>query len=245
MSSNQDIKKNVLKFEEDVRAGGGYEYTGDRLSASLANTRISEAIASAYNFYGKTILDIGCGDGAYTLQFPSLGAVMTYGMDPASVAIEAAQERAVEQGVDSIVDFQVGNVYDLSRFLSKKDIDCIVFRGVLHHLPDPERAIRGLHDFNGTVVVLEPNGYNPVLKILEKISKYHIEHEERSFSASTLSKWLHSAGFLDQDIDYCNLVPMFCPDLLARCCKGCEPLVERIPFIKQLCCGQVVITASK
>jgi len=245
MATNQDVKKNVLKFEEDVRAGGGYEYTGDRFSASLANACISEAIAAAYDFRGKTVLDVGCGDGAYTLQFPSLGAGRTYGVDPASAAIEAARKRAVENGVEDVVIFQEGNVYDLQRFLADNEVDCIVFRGVLHHLPDPERAIRSLRGFAGTIVVLEPNGYNPVLKILEKVSKYHIEHEERSFSASTLSTWLHGAGFSDRKISYCNLVPMFCPDMLARCCKWCEPLVEKIPFIKQLCCGQVVIAASR
>lgn len=245
MSNDYDVKKNVQKFEEDVKAGGSYEYTGDRLSSSLANTRISEAIASAYDFRGKTILDIGCGDGSYTLQFPSLGVKMTYGIDPAATAVEAAHKRAEELGVESVVQFQIGNVYDLSEFLSANNVDCIVFRGVLHHLPDPQRAIQGLHDFNGAIVVLEPNGYNPVLKIIEKVSTYHIEHEERSFSASLLSKWLKSAGYTDLKVDYCNLVPMFCPDLLAKCCKTFEPIVEKLPFLKQIGCGQVVITARR
>ena len=37
--------------------------------------------------------------------------------------------------------------------------------------------------------VIEPNGYNPVLKVLEKVSRYHIEHEERSFFPATLHAW--------------------------------------------------------
>jgi 2-polyprenyl-3-methyl-5-hydroxy-6-metoxy-1,4-benzoquinol methylase len=48
-------------------------YTAES-SAQLANARISQSIAESYDFSGKRILDLGCGDGTYTLEF-LLGAM--------------------------------------------------------------------------------------------------------------------------------------------------------------------------
>jgi 2-polyprenyl-3-methyl-5-hydroxy-6-metoxy-1,4-benzoquinol methylase len=98
-------------------------------------------------------------------------------------------------GLDATVKFEVGNIYALESFIADKRFDCIVLRGVLHHLPDPARAIAGLAAFGGTIIVLEPNGNNPVLKLLEKYSRYHIEHEERSFTPALIRSWLVAAGF--------------------------------------------------
>jgi hypothetical protein len=116
---------------------------------------------------------------------------------------------------------------------------------VLHHLPDPARAISGLKAFGGTVVVLEPNGNNPVLKLLEKYSRYHVEHEERSFSPSLIHSWFTNNGFRVTHSKVFNLVPMFCPDWMAKVLRIVGPFVERLPLIKGIACGQVVIVARK
>lgn len=241
----QSVKQNVQRFDEDVRESGGYAYTGNRLSARLANDRISRSIADSFDFRGKSVLDLGCGDGAYTVEFPSLGVRKILGIDPAAGAVEAARNRAHTLGVSDVVRFEVGDIYALDEYLTLGNFDCIVIRGVLHHLPDAARAIAGLSKFKGTVVILEPNGNNPVLKLLERFSKYHIEHEERSFRPSQICGWLTEAGFKVESSDVINLVPMFCPDMLAKLCRGVEPLVECIPLMRDIACGQSIIVASK
>lgn len=240
-----DIKQNVHRFDEDVRKQGAYAYTGERLSAQLANGRISRSIAEAFNFRDASVLDLGCGDGAYTVEFASLGVRQVVGVDPASVAIEAARARAETLGVADTVRFEVGNIYNLEEFLASGRFDCIVIRGVLHHLPDPARALAGLGKFDGTVVILEPNGNNPVLKLLERFSRYHVEHEERSFSPGLICKWLSSAGLPVRSCRVLNLVPFFCPDPAAKALRAIEPLVERIPLFRDIACGQSIIVAGK
>ena len=240
-----NIKQNVRRFDDDVRKQGAYAYTGDRLSAQFANGRISRSIAESFNFHGASVLDLGCGDGAYTVEFAALGVREVVGLDPASVAIEAARARAKVLGVADIVRFDVGNIYDLDKYLTSGQFDCIVIRGVLHHLPDPARAIAGLTEFNGTVVVLEPNGNNPVLKLLERFSRYHIEHEERSFRPGLICGWLTSAGLTVRSCRVLNLVPFFCPDLTAKVLRGIEPFVERIPLLRNIACGQSIIVATR
>jgi 2-polyprenyl-3-methyl-5-hydroxy-6-metoxy-1,4-benzoquinol methylase len=238
-------KQNVQRFDNDVRETGGYAYTGDRLSARLANARISRSISESFDFRGASVLDLGCGDGAYTVEFATLGVRQVVGLDPAAVAIEAARTRAQALGLSDIVSFEVGNIYALDEYLAPGRFDCIVIRGVLHHLPDPARALAGLSAFGGTVVVLEPNGNNPVLKLLERFSRYHIEHEERSFRPGQICDWLTTAGFTMRSSGVINLVPMFCPDMMARVCRQVEPLVERIPLMREIACGQSIIVAGK
>jgi len=239
------IKENVRQFDSDVLAGGSYLYTSERLSARTANARISRSLAEAYNFRGKTVLDVGCGDGAYTVEFPALGARKVLGIDPAAVAIEAAKARSELTRTDNVATFAVGNIYELDSILSEDAFDCIVIRGVLHHLPDAERAIAGLSSFQGTVVIVEPNGNNPVLKLLEKYSKYHVEHEEQSFTPRLIRKWLRDAGFDDLQTTMVNLVPFFCPDWAVSPLETLERLIERLPIARDISCGQSVIVARK
>jgi len=238
-------KKNVSQFDDDVRRIGSYAYTTERLSAQFANARMSQGIAQSYDFAGKTVLDLGCGDGTYTLEFVKLGVKEIVGVDPAAVAIEAANARARTLGVDATVKFEVGNIFSPDSYIGDERFDCIVIRGVLHHLPDPARAISGLAAFGGTVIVIEPNGNNPVLKLIERYSAYHVAHEERSFSPALIRSWLTSAGFRVNSTALINLVPFFCPDWMARLLRIFEPLVERLPLLRDISCGQSIIVARR
>ncbi len=242
---DKTVKKNVSQFDEDVRQTGSYAYTVERLSARLVNARFSECISKAFDFAGRAVLDIGCGDGTYTLEFPTLGAKEVLGLDPAGSAIEAGNAKARRLGLDASVKFEVGNIYALEPYLTGNRFDCIILRGVLHHLPDPARAIAGLAVFGGTIVVLEPNGNNPVLKVLEKYSSYHIRHEERSFALAVIHSWLHAAGFRVCSSKVFNLVPMFCPDWMARIFSAVGPIVERMPLVRGIACGQSIIVARR
>lgn len=243
--NDKTIKENVHRFDDDVRKTGSYAYTNEMLSAKFANARISESIAKSYEFSGKRVLDLGCGDGTYSLEFASLGAIEVFGIDPAEVAVEAANRKAKNAGLDTVVRFEAGNIYALKEQLGDRRFDCVVIRGVLHHLPDPKKAVACVASLANTVIILEPNGYNPVLKLLERFSRYHIEHEERSFLSSTLKSWCESAGLSVSVCEHFNLVPFFCPDWMAEICRKLEPIIERIPVLREIGCGQCIIVANR
>ena len=214
IDANQSIKDNVHRFNDDITTTGSYKYTANKLSSQIASSRISECIAACYDFSGKTILDIGCGDGAYTLEFPALGASAVLGVDPAEVAIQTATNNAKKNGLDKIVCFEVGNIFDFKTQNPSRHFDCVVIRGVLHHLSDPQKAIESISTVADTIIILEPNGLNPVLKLIERLSSYHRLHEERSFFPSTIKRWCTSAGLNVTTSQQLNLVPFFCPDWL-------------------------------
>lgn len=94
MKTKELVKKNVSEFNRDVNEMGSYAYTTDRLSSNEANLRLTTSIRDIYDFSGKKVLDIGCGDGSYTLEFCELGVKKIVGIDPADKAIDAATDKA-------------------------------------------------------------------------------------------------------------------------------------------------------
>lgn len=245
--NTQDIdpkksKMNVSVFNQDVAKDGSYAYTKNHLSSMLSNERITQALTTLYPVQGKRLLDIGCGDGTYSIELAHLGADFVMGIDPSETAVAAASEKAKQAGTTQKTFFTTGNIYNLKL---DDHFDCIVLRGVLHHLPDAGEALQMITPLADNILIAEPNGANPILKIIEKTSRYHIEHEEQSFLLSTIKKWLQHAGFEKFTCNHVNLVPFFCPDWIAKICKTFEPLVESTPLIRNIACGQYIILSSK
>ena len=110
-------------------------------------------------------------------------------------------------------------------------------RGVLHHMENPQESLREALRVSRSLVVIEPNGYNLIVKILEKISPYHIKHKEKSYAPSTLKRWVDQSGGKIIKESFMGLVPFFCWSPLARLLKKIEPVIERIPFLARCICG--------
>lgn len=230
-------EKNVAAFDNDVTKNKGYLYTTtNKISCNFANRRISDAVwEMAGGFEGKTVIDIGCGDGIYTMEFLKMNPAFLRGVDANESAISMAKQKT--SGIKNI-DFAVVDIYKLTPPENRYDI--AIVRGILHHLYDVETAISLISKMAKIVIVVEPNGYNPVLKIIERTSRYHIEHEEKSYSPKNLDKWFLANGGVIEKSMFIGLVPMFCPNFMARICKLFEPLVEHIPLLRQFACGQYV-----
>lgn len=230
-------EKSVSEFNADVDANDGYLYsTSDRLSCVMANRRISDAVIELADLDGKRVLDIGCGDGVYSIELLHAGAQEVVGVDAAEKAIECAQKKA--EGLQGI-RFQTSDIYRLEK--PEELYDVVIVRGILHHLYEADKAIEVISRLAREIVILEPNGFNPVLKILEKVSPYHVEHEEKSYAPTRLNRWFERCGGKVIASRYINLVPMFCPDLLARFLKKLEPVVEALPGLRNVCCGQYLL----
>ena len=236
------MKTTYEPFNQDVTTNGGYLYTtNSRFSSYIANLRQTQAILDISNFHGKRVIDIGCGDGTYTIELFDEGhpAAVT-GVDPADEAIKAAQEKVGGRKVT----FETESAYNLPYQADSFDIAHL--RGVLHHLDKPIEALREALRVAPVVVVLEPNGYNPVLKLIEKLSRYHIEHGEKSYAPYSLNHWV--SGPIGGKISvgkWIGLVPYFCPDWMAHSLKVVEPLLERLPLLNAIGCGNYVFVATR
>jgi len=237
------LKKNVDEFNHDIASNAGYRYTTNApYSSQVANRRISkaiEAICAEIMSSIKTGIDIGCGDGTYTLElerhFP---AIDWTGFDPAAEAIELGRKKTTR------TQFLVGNILDEKSF-PKNKYDIGIVRGVLHHLSTQMLAIANAGLLSNRIIIIEPNGNNPILKYLEKNSKYHIEHEEQSFSSRQLKKWCEKSGFKILKTNFIGFVPFFFPTPLARMIYFFQPLFEKIPYLAHFLGAQIVLVLEK
>lgn len=236
------LKQNVEEFNKNVQHNGGFLYTTNaQFSSYVANKRISEEIFKHIKPEYKTLIDIGCGDGVYTNEikqnFPHLEVT---GFDPASEAIKTASERF--EGVT----FTTLNLLDekVSATFNKK-YDVGVIRGVLHHLADQQKAIENAFRITDNLIIMEPNGNNPILKLIEKTSQYHIEHEEQSFFQWSLKRWIKNAGGRVTSFTYVGYVPFFFPTGPAKLIYAMQPFLEKIPLLKHIFSAQFIIACSK
>ncbi len=231
----------VDPFEHDVVEAGGYRYTTDApLSSRLANERITEAVVASADWRGERVLDLGCGDGTYTAELLEAADPATiHGVDPAPAAVAAARARSA----DPRMTFAVGSATALAH--ADDEFDLVHLRGVLHHMDSPVEALAEALRVAPRIVVVEPNGYNAGLKVLERVSKYHREHGEQSFSARRLDGWVESVGGTVVARRFVGFVPMFCPDRYARVAKRIEPALEHRWGVRELTCAQYVFAAVR
>ena len=232
-----DEEGGIRKFDDDVGSRDAYAYSGDSapLSSRIAHARITETVLAAADFRGRKVLDVGCGDGFYTLQLLRAGPGDVLGVDLAMTALARARERANGKGP---IRFVKASVYDLAPL--GETFDIAVVRAVLHHLDRPAEAIAAIARVAREIVVVEPNGYNPGLKFNERFCGYHREHGEKSYPPFRIDRWCESAGGRIAGRWFIGLVPTFCPEWMARTLKRIEPAVERIPVFRMIACAQYV-----
>jgi SAM-dependent methyltransferase len=227
-------------FDRDARGHSGYLYTTDRISSQLANQRNIDVVIESVSLQGKSVLDLGCGDGFLTIRLWDRGKprAMT-AVEPAAAAVEVANRNKQ----DRPIRFEVAD----SRHLRYRDdqFDLVLLLGVLHHDDEPARTIREALRVAPELLILEPNGNNPALKVLEKVSKYHRDHGEKSYLPSTLRGWIREAGGGVISDCFAGLVPVLSPDAVARLLKRVEPLLERTPLLNALGCSVYVVVARR
>ena len=141
----------------------------------------------------RTILDIGCGPGAFLKRGMERGWRVC-GIEPSRTAVRYARRL----GVDVIEGFFTEKIRKgLCRF------HAVHLSEVLEHLPHPEEFLRGVRDVmeeGGLICCVVPNDYSPVQKILrEKLGfkPYWLAppHHINYFSFSSLKGLLERTGF--------------------------------------------------
>ena len=235
------LKQNVDAFNANVKENSGYLYTTNaKFSSHVANKRIQDEIFKFIKPSYKTLVDIGCGDGMYTnnykQNFPHLDV---FGFDPASAAIEAAKIKYPS------VRFETINLLDENLPVPETKYDVAVIRGVLHHVANQELAIENAFKLADNLIIMEPNGNNPLLKLIEKTSQYHIEHEEQSFFEWQLKSWIKKAGGKIDSWSYVGYVPFFFPTTPAKIIYAVQPFLEKVPVVKHIFSAQFIAACSR
>jgi tRNA (mo5U34)-methyltransferase len=91
---------------------------------------------------GKTVLDIGCNGGFYSLEMKRRGAERVVGVDYDDRYLNQARFAAEVKGLD--IEFRKLSVYDVAEL--GETFDVVIFMGVLYHLRHPLLALDLIHE---------------------------------------------------------------------------------------------------
>ena len=117
---------------------GGVRTAPDHFLYDFPNNKWSSfAHAVADNLTGKSVLDIGCNAGFYSIEMKRRGAARVLGIDFDERYL--AQARLAAEVTGQAIEFRKLSVYDLSLLAERFDI--VLFLGVFYHLRHPLLAL--------------------------------------------------------------------------------------------------------
>jgi len=187
-----------------------------------------------------SVLELGCGDGAFAVEMLGRRYRRVVALDKSRAAIERAAARPAHGDVRFLVaDVTTHEYADGERW------DGVFLMGFLHHVKrGTPVVIERLSRVAPKVVVVEPNGNNPMRKALERLPSYRTGGEE-SFRLAELVRIFAGAGYrLHQRVPI-NLFPPFAPDALFPLVRRVERLVEATPALHAFCSSHVLGFATE
>ena len=102
--------------------------------------RFSDSLAA--DLSGRSVLDIGCNGGFYSLEMKRRGAARVLGIDTDDGYIAQARFAAQVSGLD--IEFRQLSVYEIGSIGERFDV--VLFMGVLYHLRHPLLALDLIHE---------------------------------------------------------------------------------------------------
>jgi ArsR family transcriptional regulator len=145
----------------------------------------------------STIVDLGCGTGdLLTILKDKANCVI--GVEKSPKMLEKARRRFA--GSEKNIDLRIGELEHLP--LREGEADLAVVNMVLHHLPDPVKALQEAHQ-----VLKKGNLFIVVDLLTHGLEGMRERYGDRwlGFSEVEIKKWLKNSGFKVKKIDYFDL----------------------------------------
>jgi tRNA (mo5U34)-methyltransferase len=186
---------------------GPFDVLGVELDAEWRCDRKWARVEAAVSVAGKTVLDVGCGNGYYLFRALGAGARAALGIDPTwlYVAQFAALRRLIAP-LDSSVDFPAWvlplGLEDLKAPLPRAEL--VFSMGVLYHRKSPIEHLESLRPLirEGGELVLEtlvvPGDANTVLVPTDRYAA--MRNVWMIPSVAAVAGWLRRCGYVDIEV---------------------------------------------
>lgn len=142
-------------MSSDRTQGFFHEYAGDfdaiysnqtglwngiinRLFRKSMRLRFVKSLEGCNPIQGRSVLDIGCGPGHYSISLAQRGAARVVGLDFADGMLNIAQEHARKAGVSDRCEFRVG---DFLQYSAAEPFDYVIVMGFMDYMSDPRAVI--------------------------------------------------------------------------------------------------------
>ena len=148
-------------------------------------SRLNEILEALGQVRGKSICEIGCGDGALTRELASRGAFVS-ASDISFEAVKRAREYNAEF-IPKQVDVQEMDACNL--LYKEESFDFVIGISVLHHI-DTNRAsmeVGRVLKSGGKAVFIEPLAHNPISNVWRKLTPSARTSNEWPLSYSEIS----------------------------------------------------------
>jgi SAM-dependent methyltransferase len=148
----------------------------DRMAMPLSAYHAS--VLRLGDVHGKHVLDMGCGDGWFSVILAKRGARVT-GFDIAVEAARTALDRGVANAVAERAAFVVASAYEMP--FRDAAFDLVAGMAILHHVADKSRVSRELLRVlrpGGRAVFMEPLGESPLFERLRRMVPIPSEAED-------------------------------------------------------------------
>lgn len=169
---------------------------------------------------GKKLLETGCGSGVFGKRLAQRGYQVT-GVDLSQKMVDLANTKSVPKFKAIQGDLEDHNLFE-------KGFYEIIFWGqVLHHFPNIDLVIQNSHQWlkkEGKIVIIEPNGSNPVNRISHFFGKIFMKFGKLGESGRTINERNLSYGeiarsLLQQDFQITHIESLTFPYFLGSSVK--------------------------
>jgi 2-polyprenyl-3-methyl-5-hydroxy-6-metoxy-1,4-benzoquinol methylase len=106
----------------------------NRLFRKSMMLRYERSLSGCSPIEGKTVIDIGCGPGHYSVALAGRGAARVLGVDFAPGMIEIAKKRAESAGVADRCTFTLGDFLEVT---GEEKFDYAIVMGFMDYIADP------------------------------------------------------------------------------------------------------------
>ena len=110
----------------------------NKLFRKSMRLRYEKSIEGCEPVQGKSVLDIGCGPGHYSITLAQRGASRVVGIDFAEGMLKLAAEHARKVGVGERCNFMVADFY---KYAPQEIFDYVIVMGFMDYMPDPEKVV--------------------------------------------------------------------------------------------------------
>jgi SAM-dependent methyltransferase len=198
--------------------------------------RESLAVARAIGISDAAdVLELGCGDGTFAIEVLGRRYRRVSAMDKSTAAIDRARARSPF----AHVEFRIADV-TAHRYEPGEAWDGAFLIGFLHHVKGHAATIvERLAEVAPRIVVMEPNGNQPLRKLFEYLPSYRRAGEE-SFTFRQLTVLFARAGYLLETARTINVFPPFTPDALYPVGRRVEGWFEGRRAVGELCTSRVL-----